>query len=295
MTRMNDDINDDEIRVITPEDRGDDASYPQPPKKTYIFHIVSAIIVICAVMVAGLMYFSAGGEEVETEELVVSTEVSIVADSVQTSAEEVRTPAGYVEIRDTMVNGNALAILTPRNATPRLHVGTDALEDGEAVLVVQAADVRQDNWNIVGAYVLEGELLSKGQSKAGFCAIINGVLTIGVADATPLLEQAIESDGYFFRQYPLVVGNQVVENKPKGRSLRKALAEWNGEMRVVMSRTALSFSDFSQTLVDLGVSNAIYLVGSSAYGFAVDRGGQRMDFGRSGENAPQNVNYIVWK
>ncbi len=292
---MNDDINDDEIRVITPDDRGDDASVFQSPKKSYIFHIVYAIIVICVAMVAGLVYFSATGEEGGTEELTVSTDVVLVGDSVQTSAEEVRTSAGYVEIRDTVINGNALAIFTPRGATPRLHVGTDVLEDEEAVLVVQAADVRQDNWNIVGAYVLEGELLSKGQSKAGFCAIINGVLTIGVADATPFLEQAIESDGYFFRQYPLVVGNQVVENKPKGRSLRKALAEWNGEMRVVMSRTALSFSDFSQTLVDLGVSNAIYLVGSSAYGFAVDKGGQRRDFGRRGENAPQNVNYIVWK
>lgn len=30
------------------------------------------------------------------------------------------------------------------------------------------------------------------------------------------------------RQYPLVVGGQIVENKPKGTSKRKALATLNG-------------------------------------------------------------------
>ena len=77
---------------------------------------------------------------------------------------------------------------------------------------------------IAGAYVVKGELLSKGEAKAGYCSIVNGEVNIGVADATPMLEEALMKDGYFFRQYPLVAGGQLIENKLKGAALRKALA-----------------------------------------------------------------------
>ena len=162
-------------------------------------------------------------------------------------------------------------------------------------MAMQAADIRGDNGGIVGAYVVEGNLVSKGQAKSGFCAIIDGNITIGVADATPFLEKAIESDGYFFRQYPLVVGNQLVENKPKGRSLRKALAEWNGTTVVLLSRSRLTFHDFAQTLVDMGVANAIYLVGSEAFGFAVDSEGNRTEFGKEAPSPEASTNYIIWR
>jgi len=120
-------------------------------------------------------------------------------------------------------------------------------------------------------------------------------LTIGVADATPFLEQALETDGYFSRQYPLVVANQIVENKPKGESLRKALAELNGQTVVVMSKEKMTFHDFSQSLVDLEVTNAIYLVGGKGYGFAMGRAGEKVEFGLKLRKMPPNTNYIVWR
>ena len=72
------------------------------------------------------------------------------------------------------------------------------------MLVAQAADVRRDNRQIVGAYVINGEMLSRGKAKSGFCAIIGDEVMIGVAQTTPLLERATEENGFFFRQYPLV-------------------------------------------------------------------------------------------
>lgn len=203
--------------------------------------------------------------------------------------------AGFVAISDTLINKTPLTIFKPTNLTPTLHIGTDVLNDSTAKFVVQAADVRGDNGGIVGAYVNKGELISKGQAKSGFCAIIGGKINIGVADATPLLEQALETDGYFFRQYPLVVANQIVENKPKGKSLRKALAELNGEPVVVISREQMTFHDFSQSLVDLGVANAIYLVGGKGFGFAIDSEDRKNEFGRPLNNMLPNTNYIVWR
>ena len=163
------------------------------------------------------------------------------------------------------------------------------------MLVAQAADVRRDNRQIVGAYVINGEMLSRGKAKSGFCAIINNEITIDVAQTTPLLERTTEENGFFFRQYPLVYEGEVIENKPKNLSQRKALALLNDEVVVVLSHDRLSLLDFSQALVDLGVKNAIYLTGSSAYLKAKLEYGQIYEFGKRVENSYVNSNYIYWQ
>lgn len=201
----------------------------------------------------------------------------------------------YTEITDTTITGLRLKIFTPRNATPVLQVGEQALADPEAVLVAQAADIRGDNYDILGAFVLQGELLSKGSSKTGFCAIIDGKPIIGSASSTPYLEQAIDTKGYFFRQFPLVVGNQVVENKEQRHALRKALVELNGATSIVITEQPMSLHDFSEVLVKLGVTNAITLVGSTSYGFACNESDHRIEFGKRVENPAEKVSYILWK
>lgn len=259
------------------------------------------IIALCIVVVAGLAWIVIDAFMQDSEDPVVVHENPEVIDGDSDQSGGVFTDStaiklrGFAQVTDTVINKVPLMIITPVNSTPRLQIGLDALNDSDAVLVVQAADVRGDNGEIVGSYVSEGQLLSRGQSKSGFCAIIGGRPIIGVAEATPFLEQAIETEGYFFRQYPLVVANQIVENKPKGHALRKALAELDGKIVVIVGRKRQTFHEFSQTLVDLGVSNAIYLVGSLAYGYAKDGDGTLIEFGTNTEKAPENTNYIIWK
>lgn len=173
-------------------------------------------------------------------------------------------PTPHTACLDTIIVGIPLTILTPIGGTPTLHLAGHAICDTNAILTVRAADIRADNGGIVSACIINGELLSKGENKAGYCAIINGVITIGAADSTPLFEQALTEGGDFFRQYPLVVGGQPVENKPKGASLRKALAQWQGKTVVIASQTRLAMNQFAQTLAALGVRNAIYLPGSTS-------------------------------
>ena len=282
MSRKNIDIDDNEIRIIT-STSGNGTS--TPPRWLY-YAIVCAAVAIIATVYA-LLWGS--DDTADSEELAVTQEAAAPGDTATVVKK------GYVEITDTVVGNVPLVILTPRDATPKLHIGIDVLQTPDVVMAMQAADIRSDNGGIVGAYVVDGNLVSKGQAKSGFCAIIDGNITIGVADATPFLEKAIEANGYFFRQYPLVVGNQLVENKPKGRSLRKALAEWNGTTVVVMSRNRLTFHDFAQTLVDMGVANAIYLVGSESFGFAVDAEGNRTEYGKEAPSPKASTNYIIWR
>ena len=207
---------------------------------------------------------------------------------------------GYTEIQDTLINDIPIRIYIPHNADLSLHIGRMNRKDTTVIFAAQAADVRADNGGIVGAFVLKGEPKAWGLSKKGYCASINGQITIGVADNSPLFEQATEEGGYFFRQYPLVSNGEIVENELKGKSIRRGICERQGEIFMVETGTPESFHDFSQALVDLKVNQAVYLVGSSAYGWAVDQTGTTHEFGDDNyytgrRKMPKNTSYIVWR
>lgn len=207
---------------------------------------------------------------------------------------------GFCEIRDTTINDIPLLLYIPHNARMTLHVGRLNQQDTTIIYAAQAADVRRDNGKIVGAFVLHGEPLAWGLSKKGFCASIDGKVTVGVADNSPLFEAATEQGGCFFRQYPLVKDGVLIENEPKNKSERRAICDRQGEIFMVESLSKESFHDFAQALVDLGVNQAVYLVGSNAYGWAVDEHGERHEFGEDNfytgrRRMPKNTSYIVWK
>lgn len=295
-------INDNEIRIISSDSPAPSAADSEKKNrkgcgKSALTVILAVIAVIFILVLVFCIIIPSASEQYEPDELEITDEEPVSAKQPipDASTDSIVALKSFVQIKDTVVDNQPLTILTPENSTPRLYIGADALLDSSAVLVVQAADIRRDNGGIVGAYVMEGNLISRGQSKSGFCAIINGKPVIGVADSTPYFEQAIENGGYFFRQYPLVVAGQSVDNKLKTSSLRKALAELDGRVAVILSHKKMTLNQFSQVLSDLGVSNAIYLVGSSAYGFAKDSDGHRTEFGTPQPVPSHNVNYIVWE
>ena len=293
MNNFKHDMNDDEIRIISRHPDSPQKKDPSSRRVKWIALFLSLSIVIAIILL--LLYLKFSNRTSAPDHLDIRMErMGSPSDSTSPiSSDSISSERAYVEMTDTVVGNQPLTIFIPRLGKPRLQVGVEALQNEDAAFVLQAADVRKDNGGIVGAYVLEGNLLSRGQSKSGFCAIINDELTIGVSDATPYLEKAIEQDGYFFRQYPLVVGGQMVENKLKLSSLRRALADLNGETVVVMSRKRMTLNEFAETLIELGATNAIYLVGSTSYGFARDCNGDRIIFGNQKEHPFQNSNYIM--
>lgn len=202
----------------------------------------------------------------------------------------------YAERLDTVVTGHPLTLYIPHHATPRLFVGNPDEEARQAVMAFQAADIRADNREILGDFVLAGQRLSRGISKKGFCAIIDGKVTIGIGEDTPFLAEAISRGGSFFRQYALVDEGTPVENNPKNKTIRKALCERAGQVFVVVSANDETIQDFSKALANLGVDNAIYLVGSDmAFGWTVDEAGNREQFGKD-DHRPEfrNESYILW-
>ena len=293
------DIRDDQIRIV-----GEAVERKSLPRIVWII-LISILVAVTLLVSMQLMSPSSAPQYVEPEpsffEPVVEPEplpepmlrewIGRDVDSLQ---------KGFTEIRDTLINDVPLRIYIPHNAEMSLHVGRMDREDESVIYAAQAADIRADNGDIVGAFVLKGEPLAWGLSKKGYCASINGKVTVGVAENSPLFEQATEEGGYFFRQYPLVCDGQLIDNEPKGKAIRRAICDRQGEIFMVETGTIESFHDFAQALVDLGVDQAVYLVGSSAFGWAVDEAGTVHEFGEDNyytgrHRMPKNTSYIVWR
>ena len=290
------DIRDDQIRIIG---EGGDCGPARRGVWIFIFSALGVLLVAAALLTA---LWPKDDEPAEVEptlfEPAPETEPPIALGRIgKAVGTAVR---GYTEIRDTLINDIPLRIFIPHNAEMSLHIGKMNKMDKSVIYAAQAADVRADNGGIVGAFVLRGEPRAWGLSKKGFCASINGKVTIGVAENSPLFEKATEQGGYFFRQYPLVCDGKVIDNEPKGKSTRRAICDRRGEIFMVESGTIESFHDFAQALADLGVEQAVYLVGSSAYGWAVDEAGMVHEFGEDNvrlgpRRMPKNTSYIVWR
>lgn len=94
----------------------------------------------------------------------------------------------------------------------------------------------------------------------------------------------------------LVSEGRAIDNEPKGKAIRKAICDRNGEIMVIMSAGRESFHDFAQALADFGVDNAVYLVGSElSYGFCRDGQGRFIPFSQKHRDSQKYENYIVWR
>ena len=218
MTKMSD-INDNEIRVIG----GDGGSGGKKRLPWWVWVIVGVVAVAIAVVA---LWPKPQPEEPTVPDTTTVTEPETT--DIWHSNTDNSLPSCTI-VTDTLIDTLHLRIFTPYNATPELHIGRLDTADTDIILAAMAADLRRDNGRIVGAFVHAGEPLSWGLSKRGYCAIFDGQITIGVAENSPLFEQATEQGGYFFRQYPAVDKGVMVENNPENASFRRALCLLNGK------------------------------------------------------------------
>lgn len=293
MNRLDDNIKDDELRVLGK------APSSGTGKKRFRWYYVLLIVLGLAGLIFAVCRLSGSGGDKPVDDFYETT----LADSTMVPAplsipdrlgDYSDTTTAYTEHLQMSVNDIPLDIYIPHNAKPRLFIGTPDLNDKSIVFTTQAADIRADNGKITGAFVLAGEPKAWGLSKKGYCGIIDDKITVGVADNSPLFEEATETGGYFFRQYPLVDNGVLVENEPKGKAIRKAICDRAEEILIVMSQTPESFHDFAQALVDLGADNAIYLVGSTSYGYFRDSRGQLSIIYDKKRGGQKYENHLQW-
>lgn len=215
--------------------------------------------------------------------------------SVITRKDSVKVGPSYTNVSDTTINDIPLRIFTPVGGRMELVVDHHPEKDKRVILAAHAADLRGDDGTPAGAFVYNGNILSKGQSKYGFCAIVDSTVSIGRQIETSLFERAIEQNGCFFRQYSIVSNGKLIPIPPKGKSQRRALCLKGNAFMIIESTTSESYHDFSQALKDFGVAEALALVGSNAAVMWREESGQlQQNGGVFGDSYPLE-NYIVWK
>jgi len=201
---------------------------------------------------------------------------------------------GFIEVAEERMNNTTLVVYTPKNAQMELTMGLPDKYDKNNIFVTEAA-LYYPNGKILGEFVMKGVQKARGTSVNGYCAVINGNIIIGFGKQTPLLQETIDNEGYFFRQYPLVNKGKLEKNTETGKALRKALAIRNNKIIMIESKSKLTFDEFANAMINIGVENAIYLTGGKTYGWYYDKEQKRTEFGVEEKNIPEEINYIVWR
>lgn len=275
----NNNIQEDEIQILGSTSNNN-------PKKSKTPIIIGIIVLLTVVLtLVGIFLFKDSNHNIGED----NNHTTTISQNNDTES------SSYIEIKEETINDVPLFIYTPHNAKVELMMGTPNENDSTIIFATKASDVDAKGRYIIGDFVVAGEHISKEKNKEGFCSIINNEISIGVGTGESLLDKAIAENGCFFRQYPLVSNNEMIENKPKGKSIRRALAKMNDKIIIVESRSRESFYDFAQALADIGVSDAIYLVGGNdVYGWYQDQYDKRSTFGTK-EDTPFNAtNYIIF-
>lgn len=275
-------IDDNEIRIIGASDGGRRHRWPWYGWLAVDLELAALV----AVAVAVLLLQTPRGEAVDAD--------ATPRSATQSLSHSVTQP---LAVFDTMVNDVPLTIYSldcelPACSRASLQMGMPDREDTSLLLAVMAADVRADNGGIVGDFVVDGRQLARGEKKEGYCAILDGVPVVG-RGGEAALKRAVDQKGSFFRQYVLVSDGVAMPPKPKGKNHRRALCVMGHRMFVVASGDRESYHDFATALADLGVDDAIALVGSESLLMYRAKGGLLHTIGTSFEG--DNVNFLVWR
>lgn len=267
-------LEDNEIRVIG-------SPSPQPRHGRWWVAVLAIVVVVAVV---ALVLGKASQKEIPGESQPAVSEESPAAPAVETG--------DCLTIMDTLINDVPLTLYWVDNVKASLQIGLPDAEDTALVLAVMAADIRADYGGIVGDFVIDGRQLARGERKEGYCALLEGTPVIGHGNKE-MLEQVLSRGGSFFRQYVLVDKGVAMPPKPKGKNHRRALCLQGGRLFVVASGDRESYHDFATALADLGVEEAIALVGSESLLMYRAEGGLLYSVG-SPFDSP-NANFLVWR
>lgn len=228
-----------------------------PPKRRNPWKWIVPICIVGIVLVLSLVFIHQEEEDVDLRTF--KTELKAPPKSDDFFIES------GVEHYDAVENDVSMYVFHLIDMSAELSTDISQYTDSTECFIVQAADIRQDNGKFVGDFVLNGKKLSSGKRKKGYCAVIDGKITIGMSEDDEMMNRCIEEGGSFFRQYPLVSNGVMQENKLKGKSIRRALARKGNKFYVYETENRESMHDFAEALQDMGVSEAISLVGGDAY------------------------------
>ena len=170
------------------------------------------------------------------------------------------------------------------------------LRDSTVYLVTRSSDYKltDDQKEIIGDFIYNGDVIAESDWRAGFMAIIDGNAQIGIDRSSEIVKHIKENGGSMFRQLALVSAGTRCDKQfiLKGKVSRCAYARnRSGELFFIETVNPETLYGFSDALVEYGFVDAVYITGGS----------QPDLFHRTSEGTPHGTyiddkqhEFIVW-
>ena len=140
--------------------------------------------------------------------------------------------------------------------------------DPSVYLITRSADyrIKNDRRMMIGDFIQDGEILARGNWRAGFMAIADGNAQIGVSRGGKISRYTARHGGSFFRQLALVTAGTVCDGQYilRGKVSRCAYArDIDGQMYFIETENPEGLSTFADALAEYGFTDAIYVTGGA--------------------------------
>jgi hypothetical protein len=165
----------------------------------------------------------------------------------------------------TTINGVELLLVHVINMDAIMSTDVSLFND-TTVRVMVAATQKNGKDDIV----LNGKVYARGKRHDGFCAIVNGNISIGATKADNVIDYCIEHQGSFFRQELLLRNGEIQQSAKKGKAVRCALAKQGNDVYIAATNGNESLHDFAEAMKDAGVTDAILLDDASLMEYKLD-------------------------
>ena len=140
--------------------------------------------------------------------------------------------------------------------------------DSTIYLVTRSSDYKiiGDKKEIIGDYIVDGEVVEKSNWRAGFMAIVDGNAQIGIDRSSKIAKHVQKSGGSMFRQLALVSANISCDNQfiLRGKVTRCAYGrDRQGKLYFIETVEPETLSGFADALIEYGFIDAVYITGGS--------------------------------
>ena len=250
-------ISDDDVVIIGGSDW-------HPDKKPGNSRRWKFIAFALAGMLAALVMFYVGRHILHSREFVQSR----TADDVITAlARPTEGKAGVTRLTDEAM-GVKLRIYRLDGLKAHFADTVPDYTDSTVYLITRSSDYKlvNDRKEIIGDFIVDGEILGKSNWRAGFMAIVAGNAQIGVDRNLKIFNHVLENDGSMFRQLALVSAGTRCDKQfiLKGKVARCAYARnRSGELYFIETVNPETLYGFADALIEYGFTDAIYITGGS--------------------------------